>query len=105
MVFSSQIFIFYFLPLALLVYYGLYQAPQRWRNFALAALGYVFYGWADPRFIVLMFATTFVDWLLSLVIAFDTWKVWTVFRHPVTELTKDAPRSDRQRRAIALSVI
>jgi alginate O-acetyltransferase complex protein AlgI len=105
MVFSSTIFIFYFLPFALAIYFGLHRAPQRWRNFALAALGYVFYGWADPRFILLMFATTFVDWLLSLVIAFDTWKVWTVFRQPVTELPRAAPRSARQRRAIVISVV
>jgi alginate O-acetyltransferase complex protein AlgI len=105
MVFSSQIFIFYFLPFALLIYYGLYGAPQRWRNFALAALGYVFYGWADPRFVVLMFATTFVDWLLSIVIAFDTWKVWGVLRQPVIALPKEVARSRLQKRAIAVSVI
>lgn len=105
MVFSSQIFIFYFLPFALVVYYGLFWARQRWRNFALAALGYVFYGWADPRFTVLMFATTFVDWLLSLVIAVDTWKLWTIPRRPVTELTKDAPRSALQKRALIASVV
>jgi hypothetical protein len=42
MVFSSYIFVFYFLPLSLLVTYALYRAPQRVRNFALAALGYAF---------------------------------------------------------------
>ena len=32
MVFSSHIFIYYFLPFALLVYYALFRARQRWRN-------------------------------------------------------------------------
>jgi alginate O-acetyltransferase complex protein AlgI len=105
MVFSSQIFIFYFLPFALLAYYGLHKAPQRWRNFALAALGYVFYGWADPRFIPLMFATTFVDWLLSLVIAWDTWKVWKVWHQPVAPLFRGTPRTALQHHAITLSVV
>ncbi len=73
MVFSSHIFVYYFLPGALLLYYGLYRAPQRARNLALALLGYLFYGWANPLFIFLMFATTFGDWLLSLVIALDSW--------------------------------
>src|SRR5688500_13030170 len=105
MVFSSHIFLFYFLPLALTLYYALYKAPQRARNFALIVLGYVFYGWADPKFVVLMFATTFIDWLLSLVIVFDTWQVWRVWEKPVRPLAKDALRSRLQKKAIAFSVI
>jgi hypothetical protein len=31
-VFSSHFFIYYFLPFALLGYYALFRAPQRWRN-------------------------------------------------------------------------
>ena len=50
MVFSSHLFIFYFLPLSLVVYYALFRAPQRWRNFVLIVFGYAFYGWAEPRF-------------------------------------------------------
>ena len=42
MVFSSYIFVFYFLPLALLVTYGLFFAPQRARNLALALLARLF---------------------------------------------------------------
>ncbi len=102
MVFSSHVFIFYFLPVALAGYYALAWAPQRWRNFWLILTGYFFYGWAEPRFIVLMFATTFVDWLMSLVIAHDSWSVWG---KPVHVLRKRAPRSRLQRGAIATSVI
>ena len=76
MVFSSQIFIFYFLPLSLAVYYLLAAAPQKARNLWLALTGYVFYGWAEPRFVLLMFATTSLDWMLSLVIARDRWQFW-----------------------------
>ena len=79
MVFSSHIFVYYFLPLALLGYYALSRAPQRWRNSWLILTGYTFYGWAEPRFMPLMFATTFVDWLVSLIIAHDTWRFWTIF--------------------------
>ena len=105
MVFSSHIFLFYFLPLALTLYYALYKAPQRARNFALIVLGYTFYGWADPKFVVLMFATTFIDWLLSLVIAFDTLQVWRIWRQPIEPLAKDAARSRVQKNAIAFSVV
>ena len=39
MVFSSHIFLCYFLPLALLLYYAM---PQRGRNLVLTLLSYVF---------------------------------------------------------------
>ena len=105
MVFSSHIFIFYFLPLMLMIYYALCRAPQRWRNFALVILGYVFYGWANPKFVFLMFGTTFVDWLLSLIIAWDCWKFWRTWGKEITPLPKDLPRTRTQHGAIVLSVI
>jgi alginate O-acetyltransferase complex protein AlgI len=76
MVFSSHIFLYYFLPLTLLGYYALRGARQRVRNFWLVLTGYTFYGWAEPRFVGLMFLTTSLDWLLSLVIAHDDWRLW-----------------------------
>ena len=66
MVFSSQIFIFYFLPLALAVYYGL---PRRGRHLALTLLSYVFYGWANPLFVVLLLISTLINYVCGLKIA------------------------------------
>jgi alginate O-acetyltransferase complex protein AlgI len=105
MVFSSQLFLFYFLPFALAVYYGLSRASQRTRNFALAGLGYIFYGWANPLFMLLMFATTFVDWFLSLMIAGNRLAVWQVWHHPITPLPRGTARTGLQHRAIVLSVV
>ncbi|MFZ1218231.1 MAG: MBOAT family protein [Chthoniobacterales bacterium] len=105
MVFSSHIFVYYFLPLALLGYYALARAPQRWRNFWLILTGYTFYGWAEPRFMPLMFATTFVDWLVSLIIAHDTWRFWRVLHKPVHQLSRSTPRTRTQRHAILISVL
>jgi alginate O-acetyltransferase complex protein AlgI len=104
LVFSSYLFIFYFLPPSLLLCFALNKAPARARNFALIVLGYIFYGWANPRFLPLMFGTTFIDWLLSLVIAFDSWRFWNWLKRPVEVLAR-AERSARQRRAITLSVV
>ncbi|HQO35823.1 MAG TPA: MBOAT family O-acyltransferase, partial [bacterium] len=59
MIFTSHIFIFYFLPLVLLIYYAL---PAK-RNFFLLVASYIFYGWWDPRFVLLMFLATFVNYL------------------------------------------
>ena len=108
MVFSSNIFLFYFLPLSLAIYYALYKAPQRAHNLCLALLGYVFYGWAEPRFSVLMFATTLFDWWLSLVIASDSWFIWRRSPGSLTTdsaLSRETARSRTQRSAITLSVV
>jgi alginate O-acetyltransferase complex protein AlgI len=58
MVFSSHLFLFYFLPCALLLYY---LTPARGRNLILTLVSYVFYGWANPLFALLMFASTLID--------------------------------------------
>ena len=105
MVFSSHIFIYYFLPAALLGYYALAAAPQRWRNFWLILTGYTFYGWAEPRFTVLMFLTTSIDWLMSLIIAHDSWRVWRIWHRPVPKLIPGEPRTPLQRRAITMSIL
>ena len=66
MVFSSTLFLFYFLPVALLLYYA---APRRLKHLTLTGLSYFFYGWANPLFVVLLFASTVVDYICGLVIA------------------------------------
>ena len=70
MVFSFHIFIFYFLfyflPLALLLYYTM---PQRGRNLLLTLVSYVFYGWANPLFVVLMLVSTTFDYVCGLFIS------------------------------------
>ena len=59
MIFSSSIFLFWFLPLALLLYYA---APAGWRALVLTGLSYVFYGWWNPWFTVLMLVSTLIDY-------------------------------------------
>jgi alginate O-acetyltransferase complex protein AlgI len=64
MVFSSHLFLFYFLPVTLLLYYGL----PRGKHLVLALLSYVFYGWANPLFVVLLLVSTVVDYFCGLAI-------------------------------------
>jgi alginate O-acetyltransferase complex protein AlgI len=104
-VFSSHLFIYYFLPLTLLGYYALSIASNRWRNLWLILTGYLFYGWAEPRFVILMFATTFIDWLVSLVIARDDWRLWCLRKSPVEALLCGIPRTVTQRTALTLSIL
>src|SRR5512136_2001923 len=65
MVFTTHIFVFYFLPLFLLVYYNL---PYRWRNLWITLASYVFYGWWQPWFAGLMLFTTVMDFIWGKVI-------------------------------------
>jgi alginate O-acetyltransferase complex protein AlgI len=60
MVFSSYLFLFYFLPAALIVYYA---APRRGRHLILTGASYLFYGWASPLFVVLLFGSTAIDFV------------------------------------------
>ena len=65
MVFTTQVFVFYFLPLFLLVYYSL---PYGWRNVWITLASYVFYGWWQPWFVGLMLFTTIMDFMWGKVI-------------------------------------
>src|SRR5256885_1375249 len=52
MVFSTHVFLFYFLPLVLVLYYA---APFRARTALIAVSSYVFYGWANPIWAGILF--------------------------------------------------
>ena len=64
MIFNSFIFLFAFLPITYLVYWGLRTANARY--IWLTVTGYVFYGWWDPRFCLLMLFSTVVSYLAGL---------------------------------------
>ena len=70
MVFSSHIFLFYFLPIFLAIYYLL---PFQWKglypkNTWITIASYTFYGWLMPWFVILMFASTTWDYICGKVI-------------------------------------
>ena len=65
MVFSSHIFLFYFLPLALALYF---IVGKKWRNAILTLSSYVFYGWGEPSFVLLLLLSTCIDWCCGLVL-------------------------------------
>ena len=65
MVFTSHVFIFYFLLLSLAAYYA---TPERARHLVFTGFSYVFYGWWNPWFVLLMGAGTIVDYYCGRVI-------------------------------------
>ena len=64
MVFTSHVFLFYFLPAVLAIYYAL----PRFRNAFLTIASYVFYGWWEPWFVLLMMFSTVLDYVCGRVI-------------------------------------
>lgn len=62
MVFASFIFLFWFVPAFFAVYYAL---PPRVRNLWLIVASFVFYGWWRPHYVLLMLASTAVDYLAA----------------------------------------
>lgn len=59
MVFSSILFIFYFLPLTLLLYYA---GPSRLRNLVLLVMSLAFYSWGEPVYVSIMLFSTIFDY-------------------------------------------
>ena len=58
-------FLFAFLPIALLLYFGV---PRKWRNFILLIISLIFYAWGEPIYIVLMLFSTLVDFIHGLLV-------------------------------------
>ena len=55
-----------FLPTVYLLYWALQERPLRFQNGLLLAANYLFYGWWDYRFLLLLFANCIVDYLTAL---------------------------------------
>ncbi len=65
MVFSSITFLYYFLPAALLLYFAV---PQRLKNTVLFFTSLIFYGWGEPRFVLVMLLAILQGYLFGMLI-------------------------------------
>ena len=65
MVFSSKIFLFYFLPAVLILYY-LIRRNRKLSNLFLTLVSLLFYAWGEPKFVLVMMASIAVNWLFGL---------------------------------------
>ena len=98
MVFSSALFFFYFLPAALLVYYLI---PRRLQHLALTLFSYLFYGWANPYFVLLLFGSTLVDYACGLTLCGQ--KPWSkTAQVPILQI--GGPRTRNQKIALLVSI-
>ena len=65
MVFSTPVFMFYFLVLTLLVYY---VVPRKGRNVVLLCASLLFYYWGEQIYVLIMFLSTAIDFTHGLLV-------------------------------------
>ena len=63
MVFSSLVFLFFFLAIHLAVYH---LVDKKYRNIVLLVSSLIFYSWGGPRYLVLLMGNTLASWLFAL---------------------------------------
>ena len=63
MTFNTILFLFTFLPIALILYY---IVPKRFRNIPLVLLSLVFYAWGNPTYLILMAFSVVFNYITGL---------------------------------------
>ena len=77
MLFSSIPFLYYFLPSVLIPYF---IAPEKLKNTVLMVTSLVFYGWGEPKYVILMIASIVIGYFSGILIeAFSQRKLSKVF--------------------------
>ena len=77
MLFSSIPFLYYFLPSVLILYF---IVPKKLKNTVLMLSSLVFYGWGEPKYVVLMIASIVIGYFSGILIeAFSEKKLSKVF--------------------------
>jgi alginate O-acetyltransferase complex protein AlgI len=99
MVFSSYLFLFYFLPVALLLYYAV---PRRAQHLILTIVSYIFYGWANPLFSFLLLFSTLVDYIAGLVMVRGSPRNWR--GGEIDRLEPGGSRTRSQKAALVVSI-
>ncbi len=65
MLFSSIPFLYYFLPSVLILYF---LVPKKLKNTVLLISSLVFYGWGEPKYLILMVASIIIGYISGLLI-------------------------------------
>lgn len=65
MLFSSIPFLFYFLPIVLLLYF---TVPKTFKNVVLLVSSLFFYGWGEPKYVTLMIISILMGYIFGLLI-------------------------------------
>lgn len=70
MVFSSNIFLFLFLPLTLILYFALPEkvVGKKYKNYLLLAASLIFYAWGEPQYLVLLLISIAANYFFGILI-------------------------------------
>ena len=68
MVFSSEVFLFIFLPCVLVIYYALLRKTRKLKNIFLLAASLFFYAWGEPKHVILMICTILLNWFFGILV-------------------------------------
>jgi len=66
MIFSTPVFLFFYLPIVLLIYYAV---PLRARNLVLLVVSLIFYAWGEPVYVLIMLLSIMIDYVHGMLIA------------------------------------
>lgn len=59
MLFSSISFLYYFLPIVILLYF---LVPFKFKNFILLLTSLFFYAWGEPVYVIAMIVVSLIGW-------------------------------------------
>ena len=68
MLFPSEVFLFVFLPVVLVVYYALLRKTKIVKNIFLLAASLFFYAWGEPVYVFLMIGSILFNWLFGILV-------------------------------------
>ena len=74
MIFSSIVFIYYFLPLFLLIYF---IVPFKYKNYIILIFSLLFYFIGEPKYIIILLMSCIINYILSILI--KKYKKWSKF--------------------------
>lgn len=75
MLFNSITFLYYFLPITLIIYF---ITPKKYKNFILLIASLIFYIYGEPKYVVLMLLDIFIAYIGGILI--DKYKDKSIFR-------------------------
>ena len=75
MLFSSSVFIYLFLPITLFGYFVVFRKSRKWQNIFLLFVSLFFYAWGEPKFVLIMLLSIFMNWLFGLLVNKENKKI------------------------------
>lgn len=76
MLFPSEVFLFVFLPVVLVVYYALLRKTKTLKNVFLLIASLFFYAWGEPIYVYLMIGSILFNWLMGILVDRFREKKW-----------------------------